>query len=113
VHVGDHVREVVVAALIGQTEAHEDAVVRDMGERRPHLLAVHQEVVAAILDPRAHGGQVAARIRLGEALAPDLLGAQDLRQVALLLGLGAPGHDRRARHPEPDHAEVLRRLGAG
>ena len=112
VHVGDHVGQVVVPALVGQAETDEDAVVGDVRERRPHLLPVDEEVVAAILDPRADGRQVAACVGLREALAPDLLGAQDLREVALLVGLTAPRHDRRPRHAEADHAEVRRCLGA-
>ena len=69
-------------------------------------------MVALVLDPGARGGEVAAGVGLGEALAPDLLGAEDLREVALLLLLRAPGDDRRARHAEPDHPDVRRRLGA-
>ena len=66
--------------------------------------------VAAPLDPRAHGGEVGAGVGLGEALAPDLLGGEDLREVRLLLLLGAVRHDRRPGHAEPDHADVRRRL---
>ena len=47
----------------------------------------------------------------GEALTPDLLRGQDLREVALLLLVAAPGRDRRAGHAEADHADVPRRLG--
>ena len=46
-------------------------------------------MVALVLDARARGGEVAAGVGLGKALAPDLVGAQDLREVALLL-LGVP-----------------------
>ena len=41
--------------------------------------------------------EVRAGVGLGEALAPDLLGREDRRQVALLLLVGAPHHQRRAR----------------
>ena len=61
---------------------------------------------------RSHGREVGARVRLGEALAPDLLGREDRLQVARLLRLGAVRDDRRPGHAEPDHAEVLRRLRA-
>src|SRR5204863_4520437 len=67
-------------------------------------------VIALVVDPCARGGEVAARVRLGEALAPDLLRAQDPRQVALLLLGRAPRDDRRPRHTNPDHAEMRRRL---
>src|ERR1700704_6326453 len=69
-------------------------------------------MVALVLDPRPRGREVAAGVGLGEALAPDLVGHQDLREVALLLLVGAPRDDRRAGHAEPDHAEVRRSFGA-
>ena len=112
VHVDDHVGQVLVLRRVGVALADEDAEVGDVRERRPDLLAVDEEVVALVLDPRASRGEVAAGVRLREALAPDLLGAEDLREVALLLLLRAPRDDRRAGHAEADHAEVRRRLGA-
>ena len=57
-------------------------------------------------------GEVGAGAGLGEALAPDLLGREDLREVALLLLVGAVRDDRRPGHAEADHADVRRRLGA-
>src|SRR5581483_9169763 len=57
-------------------------------------------------------GEVAAGVGFRESLAPDLLGAEDLRQVALLLRGRPPRDDRRPRHAEPDHTEVRRRLRA-
>ena len=109
VHVHGHVREALVARRVRVAEADEDAPVGDVRERRPDLLAVEDEHVAAPLHPRAHRCEVGAGIRLGEALAPDLLGGQDLRQVRLLLLLGAVRHDRRPGHAESDHADVRRR----
>ena len=82
-------------------------------KRRPDLLAVQHEVVALVVDPRAYRGEVGACAGLREALAPDLLRRQDLREVALLLLLRAVGHDRRPGHPEADHAHVARRLRTG
>src|SRR5581483_5774978 len=90
----------------------EDAVVGDMRERRPHLLAVDEEVVALVLDACARGREVATGVRLREALAPDVLGVEDVREVALLLLRRPPRDDRRPGHAEADHAEVRRRLGA-
>src|SRR5581483_7094267 len=49
---------------------------------------------------------VGARVGLREALAPDLLGGQDLRQVSALLLVGAVRHDRRAGHAEADDPDV-------
>ena len=114
VHVDEQVGEPGVALAVGIAARDEDAPVGDVRERRPDLLAVDDEVVALERESRgrAHGGEVGARVRLGEALAPDLLGREDLLQVLLLLGVGAVRDDRRAGHAEPDHAEVGRRLGA-
>jgi hypothetical protein len=50
-----------------------------LGIRGPSLLSVDHEVIACVLGGGTKGGQVAARARLGIALAPELFGAQDLR----------------------------------
>ena len=84
-----------------------------MRERRPHLLAVDDVDVAAALGARARGGEVGARVRLGEALAPDLLGGEKRLEVARLLLVGAVRDDRRPGHAEADHADVGRSLGGG
>ncbi len=65
----------------------------------------------AQLRARPHGGEIGAGARLREALAPDLLGREDVREVALLLLLGAVGDDRRPGHAQPDHAQVPGSLG--
>ena len=59
---------------------------------------------------RLERGEVGARLGLGEALAPDLLGREDRLEVALLLLLGAVGDHHRAAHREAEH--VRRRAGA-
>src|SRR4030095_14795140 len=59
---------------------------------------VPREVVAAILGARAEAREIRAGARLGVALAPDVVGAQDARQVAMLLFLAAPLDDGGARH---------------
>ena len=65
------------------------------------------------LGPRAGAGEVGAGVGLREALAPDLLGREDLVEVPLLLRVGAVDDDRRAGHAEADHADVRRRRGGG
>ena len=110
VHVDDHVGEALVPLGVGVRAADQDAEVGDVRVRRPDLLAVDDEAAVSRLDAGPHRGEVRARSRLREALAPDLLGAQDLLQVALLLLLGAVRHDRRAGHSQADHADVLGRL---
>ena len=77
--------------------------------RRPRLLAVDHEVVAAVLRARAQRREIRAGIRLGEALAPDVVAAEDPLEVrGLLLGRSL-GHDRRADDLEPDLADQRRR----
>ena len=50
-----------------------------------------------------NGGEVRPGARLREALAPDLLGGEDVREVALLLLVRAVRDDRRPGHAEADH----------
>ena len=112
-HVDDQVGEPGVALRVGVAAREEDAPVGDVRVGRPHLLAVDHEVRALEARARSHRREVGAGVRLREALAPDLVCREDALQVAGLLGLGAARDDRGPGHPEPDHAEVLRRLGAG
>jgi len=63
--------------------------------------------------PGTQRGQVRTRLGLGEALAPDLPGVQDRRDVPLALLLGTEAQQRRAKHVEPDDVDELRRAGTG
>ena len=93
--------------------AHEElADVGDLAERAPDLLAVEHVVVAVAIGARAQRREVGTGARLGEALAPHLVAAQDPRQVRGLLRVGALFDERRARVQRADevHADV-RRLG--
>ena len=85
----------------------------DVRERGPHLLPVDDELPVLLSRARPDPREVGARSRLGEALAPDLVGGEDRLEVARLLLLGAVRHDRRPGHAETDDADVRRRLGAG
>ena len=77
VHRHDQPGDAAVAVLAG---AHQQlAEVGHLGVRRPDLRARHHVVVAVADGPRAQRGQVAAGVGLAEALAPDLLAAQDGR----------------------------------
>ncbi len=109
-HVDDEVREALVPRCARIAERDEDAVVGDVRERRPHLLAVDDVHVALALGARTCGGEVGACVRLRESLAPDFLRGEDLREVRLLLRVGAVRDDRRPRHTEPDDADVTGRL---
>jgi len=86
----------------------QDAVVGEVAEGRPDLLAVDApRPVVLPLGLRAQRGEVGARRRLGEQLAPDVVGAQQPRQVALLLLGRAVGDDRRPAHADADVVDDL------
>src|SRR4029453_11088267 len=92
---------------------HQDAPLRVLREAGPDLLAGHDDFVAAPLAPRAERGQVRAGAGLGEALAPELLAAQERRQEALALPLLAMGDQRRPDQRGADRElDQVRRLGA-
>ena len=69
----------------GQQHTH----VGPLGVGAPDLLAGDEEAVAVGHGLRAQRDEVAAGVGLAEELAPDVLAAADLRQVLLLLLLGA------------------------
>src|SRR5262249_40520144 len=100
------IREVPVAGRFRVALRDEDAEVRDVRERRPDLLAVDDVDVSAPFGTRACGGEVGARVRLREALAPDLLGCEQRLEAARLLLLRAARDDRRPGHAQTDHADV-------
>src|SRR5206468_5983920 len=92
----------------------EDAPVGEAGVAGPDLLSRHEEDVAAELGAGAAGGEVRAGVRLGEALAPDLLAGQDPRQEAALLRLRAVMDERRPDQRRPDtDVDHRRRADAG
>ena len=83
---------------------------RQVRERRPHLLAVHHPLVAVAHRARRQPGDVGARARLGEQLAPDLFVRGDAAQQLVLLLLGPPLDERRAAHADADEVERARHL---
>src|SRR5262245_30796285 len=80
-----------------------------MRARGPALLAVDDPIVALLFRTRAQTSDVGAGGRLGEQLAPDLFACGELRQIAALGVLAAPGHHGRAAHALAD-LERLRQL---
>ena len=58
-------------------------------------------------------GEVGPRLGLGEPLAPDLLAAEDRLEPALLLLVGAVGHDHRAAHHQAEDVGRCGGVGAG
>ena len=98
-HVDDEVRDAVVRrSASGSVRASRMPQLRDVRERRPDLLAVH-DVLVAVARRRCveSDDEVAARARLAEQLAPELRAVEDAGQPALLLLLGARDEQRRAR----------------
>ena len=83
-----------------------------MRARGPHLLAVDDKMVAPVDGAGAQARQIGAGARLGIALAPDLVGAEDLRQMARFLVLGAPVDQRWAEQVEAALARQDRCAGA-
>src|SRR5690606_19123206 len=77
---------------------------------RPDLLAVDDELVALQHGTGAQAGEVRARVWLGEELAPDLVGSQDVPQEALLLRLGTVVDERRADDGDAERVEGRRRV---
>ena len=57
----------------------EHAPLRVLGQAGPHLLAVDPPAGVGARGPAREGGEVAPRAGLGEALAPDLVAAQQAR----------------------------------
>src|SRR5690606_4010587 len=75
-------------------------------------LAVDAPLAAVEGRPRLHVREVGARVRLGVALAPDLLAARDRGQEATLLRVAAEGDHGRREQALADVAEPARSAGA-
>ena len=85
----------------------------DVGERGPHLLPVHNPLVAVANGAGGQPGNVGPGAGLAEELAPDLAVLCHRREVPGLLLLCPPVHDRGAGHPDPDDVERPRRAEPG
>ena len=73
------------------------APARKLPPRDPGLLAAQQVATLRLDRLRPQRCEIGARLRLGEALTPDLLGREDRPHVTLLLLLCSEGEQRRAR----------------
>src|SRR5436305_12009221 len=69
-------------------------------------------MVALVDGAGPQAGEIGAGAGLGIALAPDFVGAEDLRQVVLFLLLGAPMNQGWAEQVEAALARQDRRPGA-
>ena len=74
--------------------AQHEAPVRELGQRRPHLLAGHTPLPAVEHSPGPQPGQIRAGLRLGVSLAPHLGPGQDRGQEPGLL-FRRPEHGQR------------------
>src|SRR3954466_3324842 len=109
----EEVRQPLVARNVRVRPCDEHAPLRVMGERRPHLLPGDDPLVPVAHRARLQRREVRAGLGLGEPLAPDLVGAEDGLEVALLLLLGAVRDDCRPAHRQAQHVRRARRLRAG
>src|SRR5215472_17981164 len=76
---------------------------RLMGTGGPHLLPVHDPLIAAELGPRYRTGDVRSAARFAEQLAPDILAGQNAQQELLLLPVGAVlENGRSSKGADPD-----------
>src|SRR6266849_3608732 len=115
-HVDQEEADAMVLRRLGLGAAEEEAPVGDVGVAGPHLLAVHDEAVAAALAARAQRAQVRAGAGLGEALAPEILAREQAGEEAPALRLGAVAEDGRADQVDvgaggrPRRARAIERL---
>ena len=79
VHVDEQRRDATVGRLERAGAREQHAARGVLGQARPHLLAVDPPALVRAGRPAGERGQVAARARLREALAPDLVAAQEQR----------------------------------
>ena len=96
-HRAQQVGDALVLGGVGVGAAEDEDVVGDEPLGGPDLLAVDDPLVAVEHGLGAERGEVGAGVGLGEALAPGDLAREDLGQEELLLLLGAPLQDGRAR----------------
>ena len=109
-HVEEEVGQPLMLGRIGIRAHHQDAVVRIMGTGSPDFLAVHQPAVAVPLRLGAQPGEIRTGARLAEQLAPDLLAAGQLGQVAPLVILRRPSHEGGCRHALADAENAARQV---
>ena len=113
VRVDEQHRDPAVPALLGARPAQHVHPVGVVADGHPDLLAVDDPRVAVELGARAQRREVGPGVGLAEALAPELLGAHDRGEEALLLlrrCRAATASDRagRARSRRPRRARRAR-----
>ncbi len=92
-----------VMLLRGRVGAHQaENPVGVVGVGGPDLLAGDEVIVAVAFGAGLQRGEVGAGVGFGIALAPADQAGGDLRQMLLLLRLGAVFQQRRPEHPDPE-----------
>jgi hypothetical protein len=89
----------------------QDRVCCQLGPAGPDLLALDAPPAVHLGGGGAQRGQLRARLRLGEQLAPDLLAGEDRSKVPLLLVGGAELDDRGPGEVLADDVEPLGGIG--
>ncbi len=107
-HVDEERGDALVLRRVGVAAGEQQAPVAVVRARRPHLLAVDSPLLAVELGACAQSGEVGARARFGEELAPHVVAAQHRGQEALLLFGRTPRDDRRAGHRDTDREHTGR-----
>src|SRR5262249_61895880 len=93
-------RQIINAVRLGRVWGganQEEAPISEMRARGPHLLAIDDEMIAMVDGAGSQTRQIPAGVGLGIALAPQLVGAKDARQVPPFLLFGSPVDERRAQ----------------
>src|SRR5918996_4059627 len=98
VHVDEEGGDAPVGRFEGAGPGQQDAPLGVLGQAGPHLLAGHPPAVVGADGAAGERREVAAGARLGEALAPDLVAAQQRRQHRR--GQLGPGE---RDHRKPEH----------
>src|SRR6266404_204819 len=111
-HVDQEIADALMFRRVGVGAHQEKAPIGEMRARRPYLLPVDDEVLASIDCAGSEAGEIAARVGLGIALAPQLVGAEYPRQVALLLLFGPPVDQGRTQQVQRARGRQYRGSGA-
>ena len=110
--VDDERRDAGVPGRVGVCTRQDQVHVGEQPEARPDLLAVDDVVVTVPTGGRPDRSEVRAGVRLGKALAPDRLGAQQPGEIPELLLLGTemkqrPAQVRTRERSGRPHASLL------
>jgi hypothetical protein len=114
VHVHDQTGDALLAfGGVGITAGQAQAPVGELGIRGPYFGPRQHPAPLGPLGPGGQRGQIAARLGLGEQLAPERLGPEDRRQPLLALGRCAVGQQGRRHQVDSDAPYQLGGPGPG